>query len=71
MFGSKSLLGLSLKECNLEMKLDIQKDPCVSKVPGANEMRVVYQETKMLAGSGGTALVTRLLRRLRQGDQKF
>lgn len=36
MFGSKSLLGLSLKECNLEMKLDIQKDPYVSKVPGAN-----------------------------------
>lgn len=55
MFGSKSLLGLSVKECNMEMKLDIQKDPYVSKVPGANEIRVVYQKTKMLAGSGGTA----------------
>lgn len=71
MFGSKSLLGLSLKECNLEMKLDIQKDACVSKVPGPNEMRVVYQEIKMLAGFGGTALVPQLLRRLRQGNQNF
>lgn len=53
------------------MKLDIQKDPCVYKVPGANEIRAVYQEIKMLAGSGGTALVPQLLRRLRQGNQHF
>lgn len=58
---------LSLKEHNLEMKLDIQKDPYVSKVPEAKEIRVVYQKTKMLAGSGSTALVPRLLRKLRQG----